>query len=142
MASLNKVMVIGNLGRDPEARMAGESKVVSFSIAVTERFKGRDGQQKETTEWVNIVVWNRLAEIAEQYLRKGSPVFIEGKLKTRSWDDSNGVKKYMTEVVGSSLQMLGSKQAESGQAGPKVSQQQQQQAPAQGFAPEESDLPF
>ena len=133
MASLNKVMVIGNLGRDPEARTVGESKVVSFSLAVKERFKSRDGQSKETTEWVNIVVWNRLAEIAEQYLRKGSPVFVEGKLKTRSWDDSNGVKKYMTEVVGSSLQMLG-------QAGPKASQQQQ--APAQGFAPENDLLPF
>ena len=142
MASLNKVMVIGNLGRDPEARMAGESKVVSFSIAVTERFKGRDGQSKETTEWVNIVVWNRLAEIAEQYLRKGSPVFVEGKLKTRSWEDQNGQKRYATEVVANSFQMLGRK-GESNDGGSFGGQQQQQQAPAQGFAPEERDLlPF
>ncbi|MGL1900593.1 MAG: single-stranded DNA-binding protein [Fibrobacterales bacterium] len=115
MAALNKVMLIGNLGRDPEVRMAGESKVANFSIAVTEKFKGRDGQQQEKTEWVNIVFWGRQAEICEQYLRKGSPIYIEGKLETRSWDDkTTGEKKFRTEVRGIVMQMLGSKGESSG----------------------------
>jgi single-strand DNA-binding protein len=110
MAALNKVMLIGNLGRDPEVRMAGESKVANFSIAVTEKFKGREGTQQEKTEWVNIVFWGRQAEICEQYLRKGSAVYIEGKLETRSWDDkATGEKKYRTEVRGILMQMLGGK---------------------------------
>lgn len=108
MASLNKVILIGNLGRDPEVRMAGESKVANFSIAVTEKFKGRDGNMSERTEWVNIVFWGRQAEICEQYIRKGSAIYVEGKLETRSWDDkSTGEKKYKTEVRGIVMQMLG-----------------------------------
>ena len=108
MASLNKVMIIGNLGRDPETRMAGESKVTTFSVAVTEKYKGRDGQQQEKTEWVKVVFWGRQAEICEQYLKKGSSVYVEGKLETRSWDDkTTGEKKYQTEVRGTVLQMLG-----------------------------------
>lgn len=110
MAALNKVMLIGNLGRDPEVRMTpAGAKVASFSIAVTERFKDRNGQQQEKTEWVNIVLWRRQAEIAEQYLRKGSSIYIEGKLQTASWDDPNGQKRYKTEVVGSNFQMLGAR---------------------------------
>ena len=110
MASLNKIFLIGNLGRDPEVRMAGEIKIANFSIAVTEKFKAKDGTNQERTEWVNIVFWGRQAEICEQYLKKGSPVYIEGKLETRSWDDkTSGEKKYKTEVRGVVLQMLGSK---------------------------------
>ena len=108
MASLNKVQVIGNLGRDPEVRMTPSgSKVASFSLAVTERFKDKNGQQKESTEWVNLVLWRRQAEIAEQYLRKGSSIYAEGKLSTTSWEN-NGQKHYKTEVVVSNFQMLGS----------------------------------
>lgn len=118
MAALNKVMLIGNLGRDPEVRMTPSgSKVASFSIAVTERFKDRNGQQQEKTEWVNIVLWRRQAEIAEQYLRKGSQIFIEGKLQTQSWDDPNGQKRYKTEVVGSNFQMLGGRGGAGGAGG-------------------------
>lgn len=105
--SLNKVMIIGNLGRDPEIRQAGENKVANFTVAVTERFTDRAGQRQERTEWVNVVVWRKLAEIAQQYLRKGSQVYVEGRLQTRSWDDQNGQKKYMTEVVADNFQMLG-----------------------------------
>lgn len=105
--SLNKVMIIGNLGRDPEVRQAGENKVANFTVAVTERFTDRAGQRQERTEWVNVVVWRKLAEIAQQYLRKGSQVYVEGRLQTRSWDDQNGQKKYMTEVVADNFQMLG-----------------------------------
>lgn len=136
MAALNKVMVIGNLGRDPEVRMAGESKVANFSIAVTEKFKNRDGVPQEKTEWVNIVFWGRQAEICEQYLKKGSPIYVEGKLETRSWDDkTSGEKKYRTEVRGLVMQMLGKKN-DSGSA--KASSNQGFSAPP---APED-DLPF
>lgn len=107
MSGLNKVMIIGNLGRDPEVRQAGESKVANFTVAVTERFTDSSGQRQERTEWVNVVVWRKLAEISQQYLRKGSQVYVEGRLQTRSWDDQNGQKKYMTEVVADNFQMLG-----------------------------------
>ena len=107
MAALNKVQIIGNLGRDPEVRMAGTAKVANFSVAVTEKFKNRDGQMQEKTEWVNVVFWGRQAEICEQYLKKGSSIYVEGKLETRSWDDQNGQKRYKTEVRGFTMQMLG-----------------------------------
>ena len=107
MASLNKVMIIGNLGRDPEVRQAGESPVANFSVAVTERFRNRDGQQQERTEWVNVVCWRRLAKIAQQYLRKGSSIYVEGKLQTRKWQDKDGNDRYTTEVVADNFQMLG-----------------------------------
>jgi len=132
MAALNKIMLIGNLGKDPEVRMAGSAKVVNFSIAVTEKFKSREGNQQEKTEWVNIVLWNKLADIADKYLKKGSPVYIEGKIQTRSWDDQSGSKRYTTEVVGNSLQMLGQKNSN------------QQEQPTQQAAPpiQDDDLPF
>ena len=116
MASLNKVMLLGNLGRDPETRQAGDSAVSNFSIAVTERFKGRDGQQQERTEWVNIVCWRRLAEIARDYLRKGSQVYVEGKLQTRKWQDKSGADRYTTEVVADNIQMLGGRRDDQGAA--------------------------
>lgn len=116
--SLNKVMIIGNLGRDPEIRQAGENKVANFTVAVTERFTDRAGQRQERTEWVNVVVWRKLAEIAQQYLRKGSQVYVEGKLQTRSWDDQNGQKKYMTEVVADNFQMLGRRDEQDGTSYP------------------------
>ena len=110
MSSLNKVMVIGNVGREPEVRSTpGGSMVANFTVATTERYKAKDGTYNETTEWHRIVMWKRLAEIAEQYIRKGSKVYIEGKLQTRSWDDKDGNKRYQTEVIGERLVMLDSK---------------------------------
>jgi single-strand DNA-binding protein len=111
MASLNKVMIIGNLGKDPEVRKTpGGQNVASFSLACTEKYNDRNGQRQEKTEWVNVVVWGRQAEIAEQYLKKGMPVYVEGRLQTTSWDDAqSGQKRYKTEVVGSNFLMLGSK---------------------------------
>ena len=110
MPSLNRVQLIGNLGKDPELRRTQSgTAVVSFSVATTEKFKGKDGQQKEETEWHNCTAWNKSAEILAQYLKKGSSVYIEGKLKTRSWED-NGVKKYATDVVVREFQFLGGKQ--------------------------------
>ena len=117
MAALNKVMINGNLGRDPEVRQAGDSPVADFSVAVTEKFRGRDGQQQERTEWVNVVCWRRLAEIARDYLRKGSPVYVEGKLQTRKWQDRDGKDRYTTEVVADNFQMLGGRRDDSSQGG-------------------------
>lgn len=104
--SVNKVILIGNLGRDPELRRTpGGAPVCDFSIATTERYSDKSGAKKEETEWHNIVLWNRLAENASQYLKKGSSVYIEGKLRTRNWED-NGVRKYRTEIIGTSMQFL------------------------------------
>ena len=105
--SVNKVIIVGNLGKKPELRRTpGGAAVTDFSVATTDRFKGKDGSRQETTEWHNIVVWNRQAENACQYLNKGSSVYIEGSLRTRSWDDQNGQKKYRTEIIAQSIQFL------------------------------------
>ncbi len=118
MASLNKVMLIGNLGRDPEVRAIPSGvKVANFSIATSENYTDKTGQKVEKTEWHNIVMWRGLAEVAEKYLKKGSQIFVEGRLQTRSWDDQSGQKKYMTEVVADNMVMLGRPRGEGGYSG-------------------------
>jgi single-strand DNA-binding protein len=110
MASLNKVLLIGNLGRDPETRyMPSGGAVCNFSIATTDSWKDKQtGQKQEKTEWHNIVMYGKLAEIAQQYLKKGSPVYVEGRLQTRKWQDKNtGADRYSTEIVADQMQMLG-----------------------------------
>ena len=108
--SLNKVMLIGNLGADPEMReMPDGTKMAKFSIATTEKYTNKQGELISNTEWHNIVLWRRTAEVAEQYLKKGDSVYIEGRMKTRSWEDENGVKKYATDVQGDTMTMLGSR---------------------------------
>ena len=109
MAGVNKVILVGNLGKDPEVRsLDSGAKVASFSLATTESYKDRNtGERKDVTEWHNIVLWRGLAEIAEKYLNKGSQVYIEGKLQTRSYDDKDGNTRYTTEVVGLNMTMLG-----------------------------------
>lgn len=115
MASLNRVTLIGNLGKDPEVRYStGGDAVCNFSIATTEKWKDKAGEKQEKTEWHNIVLWGRLAEIAGEFLKKGSPVYIEGRLQTRKWTDKEGHDKYSTEVVGTMLQLLGAKPEGSG----------------------------
>jgi single-strand DNA-binding protein len=110
MASLNKVMLIGNLGKDPEVRYtAGGTAVASFSLATSEKFKGKSGDWEEKTEWHNITLWARLAEIAGEYLAKGKTVYIEGRLQTRKWQDKEGKDRYTTEIVGEKMQMLSGK---------------------------------
>jgi single-strand DNA-binding protein len=111
MASLNKVMLIGNLGKDPEIRhTASGTAVATFSIATSERFKNKQTNEWEKkTEWHNIVLWDKQATLAGQYLTKGSTVYIEGRLQTRKWQDKSGNDRYTTEVVGSSLEFLSSK---------------------------------
>jgi single-strand DNA-binding protein len=108
MGSLNKAILIGNLGKDPEVRaIPSGAKVANFSIATTESYTDKNGQKVDKTEWHNIVMWRGLAEVAEKYLRKGSQVYIEGRLQTRSWDDQNGQKRYTTEIVADNMVMLG-----------------------------------
>jgi single-strand DNA-binding protein len=109
--SLNKVILIGNLGKDPELSYTASGVAVArFSIATGERWKDQEGNFQERTEWHNIVAWRKLAEICGQYLKKGSKVYLEGKLQTRSWDDKNtGVKRYTTEIIADDLIMLDSK---------------------------------
>lgn len=110
MASLNKVMLIGNLGRDPEVRYtASGTAVAGFSVATTEKFKNKNGEWEERTEWHNITLWGRLAEIAGEYLAKGKTVYLEGRLQTRKWQDRDGKDRYTTEVVADKMQMLGGK---------------------------------
>ena len=115
--SVNKCLFIGNLPADPEIRtMPTGEQVANFSIALNEKYKAKDGNIVENVEYVRIVLYRRLAEIAGQYLHKGSQVYIEGRLKTRKWQDSNGQDRYITEIQGDNLQMLGGRQDEPKQA--------------------------
>ncbi|MFN3555224.1 MAG: single-stranded DNA-binding protein [Bacteroidales bacterium] len=143
MAGVNKVILIGNLGKDPEIRnLESGAKVANFPLATTEFYKGKDGSRVEQTEWHNIVLWNNLADLAEKYLKKGNSIFLEGRIKTRSYDDKDGTKKYITEILGNQMTFLG---------GPKSSgddQSNQGGAGASHTAPDvveeadEGDLPF
>src|SRR6202163_3542271 len=107
--SVNKVTLLGNLGKDPEVKYTPQGTAVAkLALATNERYKDKEGQWQDRTEWHNVVLWQRLAEIAGEYLKKGSKVYIEGKLQTRSWDDkTTNQKKYMTEVVAGDLILLG-----------------------------------
>ena len=108
---VNKVILVGNLGKDPEVRyLENGTAVANFPIATSESYKDREGNRIDQTEWHNIVVWRKLAEIAESYLKKGSQIYLEGKLRTRSWDDQQGNKRYTTEVVADTFTMLGKKE--------------------------------
>ena len=107
MAYLNQVQLIGTVGNDPEVRtVQGGAKVASFRLATTERFKDRDGNRQEQTEWHQITVWNNKADFVEKFVHKGSNLFLEGKLRTRQWQDQQGNKRYSTEVVAENIQML------------------------------------
>jgi single-strand DNA-binding protein len=113
MASVNKVILVGSLGRDPEVRyMPNGEAVANFSMATSENWKDKAGVKQEKTEWHNIVMYRKLAELAGEYLKKGSPVYIEGRLQTRKWE-KDGVTRYSTEIIGDNMQFLGSKSAQS-----------------------------
>ena len=114
--SVNKAIILGNVGNDPEIKTFDNgNKVANFSIATSEKWKNKEGEQQEQTEWHSVAVFGKLADIVEKYVKKGQQLYIEGKIKTRSWDDSDGNKKYMTEIVlngfGDTLQMIGKKEA-------------------------------
>ena len=115
MASVNKVILIGNLGRDPETRfMPDGGAVTNVSIATTETWKDKNGEKQEKTEWHRVAFFGKLAEIAGEYLKKGSQVYVEGRLQTRKWQDKDGQDKYTTEIVADRMQMLGSRQGMGG----------------------------
>lgn len=143
MASINKVILIGNLGKDPDLRfMPNGDAVCNFSVATTESWKDKNGQKQEKTEWHNVVMYRKLAEIAGEYLKKGRPVYLEGRLQTRKWQDKEGADRYTTEVIADSMQMLGSKDSnDGGYSAPKA----QPANPVQndgGFDTMEDDIPF
>lgn len=160
MASVNKVIIVGNLGRDPEMRYSPDGAAIcNLSVATTFQWKDRGtGERREDTEWHRVVLFNRLAEVAGEYLRKGRPVYIEGRLKTRKWQDKEtGQDRYSTEIVGEQMQMLGGRgdtddryDDEFSSAPPRRApqQQRQQSAPAQqpssgmGLADMDDDVPF
>ena len=129
---LNKVILIGLVGKDPETRKFTDTMVCNFPLATSEKFKDKDGKVQEATEWHNLQIWGKLGEIAEKYIKKGARIYVEGKIKTRSYETESGQKRYVTEILVSDLKMLDRKP--DGQEGksesPKVT------------APEDTDLPF
>lgn len=167
---INKVILIGNVGQDPEIRYTGDvnngTKVATFRVATTERYRDRSGNLQEHTEWHSIVVWRNTADVVEKYVKKGTQVYIEGRLRSRSWDDQNGNKRYVTEIVADTLQLLGRRPEGQQQGGyqqpgvqqgyqqptyqqPGVQQQPAYQPPVQQAQPKpavedlpEDDLPF
>ncbi len=150
---VNKVILVGNLGADPDTKYtAGGTAITNINIATSESWKDKQtGENQERTEWHRVVFFNRLAEIAGEYLRKGSQVYVEGKLRTRKWQDQNGQDRYTTEIVGNEMQMLGSREG-AGIATPEQQQsggfrdnkpaQPQKAAPAADDGFTDDDIPF
>ena len=160
---VNKVILIGNVGQDPEVRYTGDAnngaKVATVRLATTERYRDRNGNPQEHTEWHNVVVWRNQADVVEKYVKKGTQLYVEGRIRTRSWDDQNGNKRYTTDIVADTLQLLGRRPENNAQQGgyqqpaPQQSYQQPayvpQQPVQQPVAPQniadngpEDDLPF
>lgn len=134
MASVNKVIVLGNLGKDPDLRhLPNGDAVCNFSLATTESWKDKEGNKQDKTEWHNIVIFRKLAEIAGEYLKKGRPVYIEGRLQTRKWQDKEGKDRYTTEIVADQMQMLGSREE---------AKEVAKTPPSANFDDMESDIPF
>lgn len=150
MASVNKVIIVGNVGRDPETRyMPSGDAVTNISVATSDRYKDKQsGEMKETTEWHRVAFFGKLAEIAGQYLKKGSQVYVEGRLRTRKWADASGQEKYSTEIVAETMQMLGGKPVggDGGSESYSRSKPAEQSAPASSNAASlgamDDDIPF
>jgi single-strand DNA-binding protein len=152
MGSLNKVILIGNLGRDPDIRYTPDgSPVANFSIATTEFWTDKNGTRQQNTEWHNIVAWNKLADLSKRYLAKGRQVYIEGRLKTREWNDKEGNKRRTTEVIANQMILLGSRpegmEAGAGSPSPisRATPVEPEPAPGPGFGDAgitDDDIPF
>ena len=159
MASVNKVIIVGNLGRDPEVRYTPNgSAVCNVSVATTRSWKNKEsGDKSEETEWHRVVFYDKLAEIAGEYLKKGRSVYVEGRLKTRKWQDKDGVEKYTTEIVATDMQMLGSREGMGGGAASEEGGGYERAAPAarpaaaaanrpaaksSGFSDLDDDIPY
>jgi single-strand DNA-binding protein len=142
MASLNKVIIIGNLGRDPETRYSSSGDAIcNITVATSESWKDKQsGEKKELTEWHRIAFFGRVAEIAAQYLRKGSQVYVEGSLRTRKWTDKAGVERYSTEIRGDEMKMLGRRENAGDDTPPKNSTSQGTDNPAHEF--DSDEIPF
>ena len=130
---INKAILIGNVGQEPDIRYTGDvnngTKVATFRLATTERYRDRNGNLQEHTEWHNIVVWRNTADVVEKYVKKGTQVYVEGRIRTRSWDDQTGAKRYTTEIVADTLQLLGRRpEGQSQQGGYNQGYQQAQPA--------------
>ena len=142
MAGINKVILVGNLGKDPEVRhLEGGSSVAHFTLATNDYYKDKAGTRVERTEWHNITAWRGLAEMAEKYLKKGQQIYVEGKLRTRQYQDKDGQTRYITEIVADEISMLGGRPHAEGQAN---GQSAEQPVEAQTFRqePEIDQLPF
>lgn len=148
MASVNKVILIGNLGKDPETRyMSNGDAVTNITLATTDTWKDKNGEKQEKTEWHRVTFYRKLAEIAGEYLKKGRPVYIEGRLETRKWTDKAGVERYTTDIIASDMKMLGSR---SGSGSFESSDKEEDNVPDQsppmkgggGFDDMDDDIPF
>ena len=138
MASVNKVILIGNLGKDPDTRyMQDGTQVCNISLAMSEKWVDKSGSKNEKTEWINVVFYKKLAEIVNEYLKKGSKVYVEGKLETRKWVDKNGVERYTTQIIANEMRMLGGKKdsAESNDSS-------DQKTSTDSFSDLDNDAPF
>ena len=148
MASVNKVILVGNLGADPEMRQTSSGDpVCTLSIATSEKYKNRDGEPQTTTEWHKVVLFRRLAEIANQYLRKGSLAYFEGQLKTRKWTDMTGLERYTTEVEASELKLFDRQELQSEVVKPVAAVKRSAVAPPKpSYQPagieDDTDIPF
>jgi len=133
MAGVNKVILVGNLGQDPEVRYLDSGvAVANFSLATTENYKNKQGERVSQTEWHNIVLWRGLAEVAEKYLKKGSSIYVEGKIRNRKWEDKEGNTRYNTEILADNMTMLGGRQ---------IQEKDPSSEPVQS-SEKEDDLPF
>lgn len=142
MASVNKVILIGNLGKNPETRyLNNRDAVANITIATTDTWKDKNGEKQDKTEWHRVTFYKKLAEIAGEYLKKGSSVYIEGRLETKKWTDKNGIERYTTDIVANEMKMLGSKKTDSSQEQSNESEQNHNHD-SSGFADMEDDIPF
>lgn len=144
MSYLNKAMLIGRVGQNPEIKIINDQgrKAAQFSLATTERYKDRNDEVKEQTEWHNIVAFDKTAELIEKFVTKGMLLYVEGKLRTRSWDDQNGNKRYVTEVLVNGIQFLEKKEQTEVSQNIRGAQQMSSQPMLSAGAPQDDDLPF
>lgn len=142
--SVNKVILVGNVGQDPEVRyLDNNTPVCNIRLATSETYKNKNGERVTSTEWHNVVLWRGLAEVADKYVKKGSQLYIEGKLRTRSWDDKDNNKRYTTEIVADVMQMLGRRTEDSMQSGPAAATESLPEDKSQHDMEDQADdLPF
>ena len=136
--SVNKVLLIGNVGKDPEIRhLQGGASVATIVLATSERYRDRNGENREITEWHTVIAWRQLADLAENYIRKGTQIYVEGRIRSRSWDDQNGQKRYVTEIQADTIQLLGRRPDGQGGREPAQGQQSRYNQPYDAAAPQQ-----